>query len=155
MGGCKKMGREGKGGRMRSLARSQPRLALHPDYARLLFGRGGDLNNEIDPAPLRTRSHKSGHPNHAEVALRVGEALKWSSHIVGADPASSRSSLRPTARARRAGEATMWELSEGTSGDCALVGNQVQNFRGWFSCFVLSLSSPPQTNCYFGRLPPQ
>jgi hypothetical protein len=30
---------------MRSLARSQPRLALHPDYARLLFGGGGDLNN--------------------------------------------------------------------------------------------------------------
>jgi hypothetical protein len=44
-GGCKKMGREGKGGGMRSLARSQPRLALHPDYARLLFGGGGDLNN--------------------------------------------------------------------------------------------------------------
>ncbi|KAJ7857491.1 hypothetical protein B0H14DRAFT_2751263 [Mycena olivaceomarginata] len=154
---------------MRSLARSRPRLTLYPDYARLVFGAGGDLNNggfyfvqEIDPAPPRTKSHKSGRPNRAEVALRAGEALKWSSHIM--DPASpitasdrARQELgkQPCGSCPKVRGGTFCTCDPGTSGDCALVGNQVQNFRGWFSCFVLSLSSPPQTNRYFGRLPPQ
>jgi hypothetical protein len=91
---------------VRRRRRSEQRWVLHLSSVLVL------VVQKIDPAPPRTKSHKSGLPSRAEVSLSAGEALKWSSRIVGAAPALPRSSPRPTARARTAGEATIWEFSE-------------------------------------------